>query len=249
MRTPHLLVLAVLGLSTAGAVPAPELVMPWELVECPADPAVREFVEVFPDPTTPGGIVTVHALCYAPGAPSADTDCTSNAYKLTGWDWSGSYSAKVDPDGSGLGASGVLSAFGSSGSTWDQATSGAIWGGVTQNSNGAAAGKKDNVNQFGWKNGGGSTIAVTYTWSSGGNAVESDAKYNKQYAWSLSGEANKMDLQNIATHEIGHTYGIDHPTTNAANECLTMYAYADYGETKKRTLGDGDISAIKALYG
>ncbi len=105
------------------------------------------------------------------------------------------------------------------------------------------------MNQHGWKKlGGGGTIAVTYTWSSGGNAVESDAGYNTFYSWSLSGAAGKMDLENIVTHELGHTFGMGHTSTASANSCLTMYPYADYGETQKRTLGDGDIIGIRARY-
>lgn len=241
---------AMLGLTTAGALPAPEELAPWELFDCQDLPeGVGEWLEVFPDPTDPLGIVSVHLVCYAPSAPSLDTDCTSNAYTLTGWEWSSKYSAKYDPTNSGLSESGVGTAFDASGKEWDTHTGAAVWGGVTQNNGGASAGKKNGVNQFGWKNAGASTIAVTYTWSSGGVASESDAKYNKQFAWSLSGEANKMDLQNIATHELGHTFGLGHPASNNANSCLTMYAYADYGETQKRTLGDGDISGIKAIYG
>ncbi|HEV8361252.1 MAG TPA: matrixin family metalloprotease [Candidatus Thermoplasmatota archaeon] len=222
--------------------------MPWETLECPDTPTAESLTYVFPDPTDPLGVVTVHLLCYAPAAPGADA-CTSSAYALTGWSWPNKVSMKVDPTNSGLSATGVVSAFGSSGSAWDQATGASIWGGVTQNTGGASAGKKDGTNQIGFKMGGGNTIAVTYTWSSGGTAVESDGKYNTQFPWSLTGEANKMDVQNIGTHEIGHTFGLGHPANTPANSCLTMYAYADYGETQKRSLETGDKNGIGAIYG
>ena len=100
---------------------------------------------------------------------------------------------------------------------------------------------------------GGSSIAVTYTWqwstarsratpsstagchgssrrAEGDGCVESTARY---------------DLANIATHEFGHTYGLDHPA-NARWE--TMYAFGFTGETLKRSLGAGDTDGIRARY-
>ena len=56
------------------------------------------------------------------------------------------------------------------------------------------------------------------------------------------GLPNAMDFLNIATHEIGHAVAMDHPSDLCTEE--TMYAYADYGETKKRTLNAGDITGI-----
>lgn len=98
-----------------------------------------------------------------------------------------------------------------------------------------------------------SVIAVTIVWGyySGPaqfkEILEWDQIYNDQdYAWSTSGEANKMDFDNISTHEIGHAAGLGHPGNSCTAE--TMYAYADYGETKKRDLNAGDIAGINALY-
>lgn len=56
-----------------------------------------------------------------------------------------------------------------------------------------------------------------------------------------------MDLQNIATHELGHSAGL----ADLYNTCIeeTMYGYSDFGETKKRTLNTGDIQGIQKLYG
>ncbi len=58
-----------------------------------------------------------------------------------------------------------------------------------------------------------------------------------------------MDLQNIATHELGHALGLaDLYDETAPVPEQTMYGYASSGETKKRTLADGDIAGITALY-
>ena len=60
------------------------------------------------------------------------------------------------------------------------------------------------------------------------------------------GDTSLMDLQNIATHEGGHTAGMGHPDDGCTEE--TMYRFASFGETKKRTLNAGDIAGITELY-
>jgi hypothetical protein len=99
-------------------------------------------------------------------------------------------------------------------------------------------------------------IAVTIVWGIwGGNPnwreiVESDQVYNDnpaEFSWSLSGEADKMDLLNIVTHEHGHWLGLA-DLYDAACSDATMYGYGTEGETKKRDLLDGDIAGINKLY-
>jgi hypothetical protein len=64
------------------------------------------------------------------------------------------------------------------------------------------------------------------------------------------GEPLIMDLQNIATHELGHSLGLaDLYDTTAPVPEQTMYGYASAGETKKRTLETGDKQGIAVLYG
>lgn len=66
--------------------------------------------------------------------------------------------------------------------------------------------------------------------------------------WSTSGEADKIDVENVAVHEFGHAAGLDH--VNAPRDgCLTMYRFGRAGETQKRTLGLGDKLGMNALYG
>lgn len=97
------------------------------------------------------------------------------------------------------------------------------------------------------------TIAVTTVWGrfSGPTfareIVEWDQVYNTNYSWSASGEAGKMDFENIATHELGHAIGMGDIYT-ASCSAVTMYGYADNGETNKRTLEAADIAGINALY-
>ncbi|MFC1700849.1 matrixin family metalloprotease [Patescibacteria group bacterium] len=61
-------------------------------------------------------------------------------------------------------------------------------------------------------------------------------------------DSSLMDLQNIATHEIGHGIGLDDMYDEACNE-VTMYGYSTEGEIKKRTIEQQDIVGMQLLYG
>lgn len=93
-------------------------------------------------------------------------------------------------------------------------------------------------------------IAVTIVWynSFTKTLLEWDQVYDDvTFDWSASGEAGKMDFDNIATHELGHAVGLaDLYRGSCAEE--TMYGYAAEGETKKRTLNVGDITGTNLLY-
>ncbi len=98
------------------------------------------------------------------------------------------------------------------------------------------------------------TIAVTIVWGIFGgptfnrHLVEWDQIYDDTtYGWSMSGEAGKMDFENITTHELGHSVGMgDLYNSNCFME--TMYGYATFGETQKRDLNTGDIVGVNKLY-
>lgn len=100
-------------------------------------------------------------------------------------------------------------------------------------------------------------IAVTNVWGyfsgppKSREIVEFDLLYNDPYfVWGNAdaGNGSVMDLRNIATHELGHAFGLaDLYTTSCMEE--TMYGYSGEGETKKRTLEAGDIAGINKLYG
>jgi len=96
-------------------------------------------------------------------------------------------------------------------------------------------------------------IAVTVVWGifrgkpSNRELVEWDQLYDDvDFEWSSTGEAGKMDFENIAAHEIGHSVGMGHPSDTCTEE--TMYRFASEGETLKRDLNDGDIAGINDLY-
>ena len=97
-------------------------------------------------------------------------------------------------------------------------------------------------------------IAVTTVWGFWGGdiatreIVEWDQVYNDfDFDWSASGQSGKMDFENIATHELGHSIGMADLYTTVCND-ETMFGYAANGEIKKSTLEQGDIRGINLLY-
>ena len=56
-----------------------------------------------------------------------------------------------------------------------------------------------------------------------------------------------MDLQNIATHELGHSAGMGDLYSGSCST-QTMFGYSGYGEIIKRDLATGDIQGIRKLY-
>ena len=138
--------------------------------------------------------------------------------------------------------------------TWDSEVGFNIFGtGASGATDGADNVEPDGKNEVMFENlGSTSTIAYTIVWGvfggppQGRKLVEWDAVFNTDYAWSETGEANKMDYQNIATHEFGHALGLGHPDSTCTEE--TMYAYGSAGETKKQTLEAGDVAGVNKLY-
>ncbi len=89
---------------------------------------------------------------------------------------------------------------------------------------------------------GSSAIAVNTTWynSYTGEAYESDILFNgEDYLWSDNGASGRYDVQNIATHEIGHSVGLSDLYGGGDTE-KTMYGYSNTGETKKSSLSSDD---------
>lgn len=80
--------------------------------------------------------------------------------------------------------------------------------------------------------------------------VEWDQVYDDDRSWAIGSFAGAFDLQNIATHEMGHSFGMGHPNYVELCENETMYGIVNTGETKKRDLSIiGDIPGIQQLYG
>ena len=163
----------------------------------------------------------------------------------------------------GLGSAFVLSNLDSSVSKWEDAADGTVGSGsinilgsgsTISDTLVADTSSPDGVNEVYFGDVGSSgAIAVTIVWGifigppSGRELVEWDQVYDQvDFNWSSTGEAGKMDFENINTHELGHTVGLGHPSDECTEE--TMFRFASFGETKKRTLNAGDIAGVDSLY-
>jgi len=172
---------------------------------------------------------------------------TNPDYKLLPFHWYVTVKYWINPSNKyGFSVAAVVTAITTSAETWDSQTSAAVFS--YQGTISKSAGKRDNYNVVAWGYYSAGVIAVTYIWYSGSQILETDTMMNRLFKWSLSGEAEKMDVQNIMTHEFGHWAGLN-DLYDDKDYWLTMYGYGSYGETYKRTLGLGDILGLQAVYG
>lgn len=185
------------------------------------------------------------------GKPS--TSCYT--YIANGAKWKTVENYAVNPSGSQLPKSEVLSALNSGVTEWER-YGGNIFG------NGAADYTANYENGYNEKNevsfgpDSEGIIAETTVWGyfygppKTRELVEWDMKLNTYYTWGdvvYTNNTSLMDLQNIATHELGHSAGMGDLYNTVCNQ-ETMYGYSYNGETIKRDLNKGDIAGIQALY-
>lgn len=109
----------------------------------------------------------------------------------------------------------------------------------------------DGYNVVSWQpfDGPGGTLAQTTYWYNPSTKLmtEFDIVFDEDETWSATGQPSKHDIQNVGTHEAGHTLMLDDLYDLADSE-QTMYGYASLGETKKRTLEAGDRAGIRYIY-
>lgn len=156
---------------------------------------------------------------------------------------------------SGLSQAAVEAAIANSATEWDGNTSASLFGALTYSASANFDSSPDGVNELSFgdypTNG---VIAVARVWGifsgppSGRYIDQFDIQFDTDFAWGTDGSLALMDLQNIATHEIGHGVGLadvyDAPCVD-----VTMYGYSDNGETKKRDLASQDVTGLQGLYG
>jgi hypothetical protein len=94
-------------------------------------------------------------------------------------------------------------------------------------------------------------IAVTTVWYDrrSKQLLECDIMFNTDWTWGdATVNPSVMDMQNIATHELGHCFNLADIYDSSQNH-LTMYGYSYPGDFEKRTLEAGDIAGIQSLFG
>lgn len=92
----------------------------------------------------------------------------------------------------------------------------------------------------------GALAAVTFRYydTFDGGLIDVDIMFNgAAFSWSVGGAG--YDIENSATHEVGHFGGLGHSSDSTA----AMYPTTRPGETSKRTLSGDDVAGIRAIYG
>ncbi|MCF6149142.1 MAG: matrixin family metalloprotease [Candidatus Kuenenia sp.] len=147
------------------------------------------------------------------------------------------------------GPSGSLDAISSSMQTWtdvDTSTFTFIDGGTTsKNDHGEADGI--NIIDFGPIEDEGVLGQNNFWFYTSGEMIDSDIRFNTNEKWSTDGSPNKFDIQNVGTHELGHSLSLDDLYRPSDSE-KTMYGYSFPGDISQRTLHQDDKDGITYLY-
>jgi hypothetical protein len=176
-------------------------------------------------------------------------------YKFTGQKWS-NYPQKfyIHSDGSGLPADDVLREINLALGAWDDEVAASLF--VSEGTSDPILGG-NRRNDIYWVPFDDTRIIATTTLIGDQNGIlEADIQMNSLIPWGIDIDGESMgyvmtdryDVRNIATHETGHAFGLADLYESSAAD-LTMYGYSSRGQTKKISLGYGDILGIRALYG
>ncbi len=191
---------------------------------------------------------------YAQSVNPAKAPHTDSCYKLMGVKWlSLPVSYSVNPfNTQGLPEGFVTSTVSVSAETWDAATSKELFNDAYSVDYTAVYGVRDYENAIVFGDYGQSNvIGVTSVWYTrvGKQIVEFDMLLNDQFQWGdASVDPTKMDLQNILTHELGHSVGMSDIYTSTCS-AVTMYGYSNNGDLQKRSLEQPDITGLQKMYG
>ncbi len=147
------------------------------------------------------------------------------------------------------GPSGSLEALVASMQTWTEVDTSSftfVDGGTTsKNSHGEADGI--NIIDFGVIKDEGVLGQNTFWFYTSGEMIDSDIRFNTKNTWSTDVSSDKFDVQNVGTHELGHSLSLADLYRNSDSE-KTMYGYGSPGDTSQRTLHQDDMDGITYLY-
>ena len=201
----------------------------------------------FPTATSASESFIQETVIITYAVPPIDDSMRNPHYALLSYHWSTKIGYYVNPaNGYGLSRTNIINTIMASANAWDQRTSFSVFS--YEGTTSRTAGRRDGYNTISWGIYFADAIAVTYIWTNGNEIAETDCRLNTYYAWSLTGGSGRMDLQSIMTHEFGHWCGLK-DLYDDADYWLTMYAYSDYGQTWRRSLGIGDIMGLRKIYG
>jgi hypothetical protein len=226
------------------------------LLPVPGASAAAELVVDDYQTSSSVALATAAALTSVAPAP-----CSDRAYQLGGGRWTRtlkwSYRAGSTP--AGLTRSSVISvlrrSFGNvTGARNDCGRSDRVsathsYLGTTTRK--ARCGAPDGFNVVGFKPLPAGVLGRTCWWRINNRIIEADIQLNSNEQWATSLSACRFPqamLEAVATHEIGHAYGMGH-VGEARHGRLTMSTYLDGPcNNQEATLGRGDMLGLEALY-
>lgn len=190
-----------------------------------------------------------------PGKPGGDT---ASDYKLSNLKLPGTVSYRINPANTyNLNSNDVISAVVSSFVTWDNVVELELFN-YDSSPTSKTGTTYDGEYTVSWGPLSSGIIAQTTMWYVPGkpprNIVEFDIVFNSTLPWGIDPDPgdsvtiSQYDLQNIATHEVGHPVGLA-DIYDSQYSTLTMFGYGYLGETQKISLEDGDVQGAHAVYG
>ncbi|HEV8111215.1 MAG TPA: IPT/TIG domain-containing protein [Planctomycetota bacterium] len=104
----------------------------------------------------------------------------------------------------------------------------------------------DETNASGYFPSGTGIVALTPIWfASDGRITDADVLFNGSgFSFTTSGESGRFDVQDVATHELGHFLGLDHSGWAGA----TMYPYVDPTVILHRSLSLDEERGMRDAY-
>lgn len=198
---------------------------------------------------TVASIVCITAIAFWNGwccnAHGFQVNTTNSGEEIQWFDPNARY--YINPSG---GPSESLSAIRAAMETWTNVPTSEFsftYNGETQSSN---SGENDGTNILCFRPlGENGTLGLNSFWfnSYTGEMLDSDITLNTSYSWDTNGSQNAFDVQNVATHELGHALSLADLYDSGDSE-KTMYFQSTPGETKQRSLHQDDINGITYLY-
>lgn len=93
---------------------------------------------------------------------------------------------------------------------------------------------------------GSGTVAITPVWFFDSGAItDADILFNGSgYSFTTSGEPGRFDVQDVAAHELGHFFGLDHSGCAGS----TMYPYVDPSVILHRSISADEVHALRQAY-
>ncbi|HTJ83191.1 MAG TPA: matrixin family metalloprotease [Polyangiaceae bacterium] len=95
-------------------------------------------------------------------------------------------------------------------------------------------------------------LGLACVWYDGdGHAIEADVRLTTKRKWFAQKPDNcsgRFSVEGVATHEIGHVFGLGHVSEGAHGNLTMSTAINGTCESAEATLGKGDVLGLRALY-